>query len=430
MRTLLRLCAVSMLSVSPTRALAAPTFVEVAREFRDGLMWLNSDVLPALADDGTVVFVGSRVYEEHHGAVLFSGDGSAALHARDLSASGLSNLRSLDVNAEGQLVFVADRVAELVRRGVYTTNTSGAPVGTLHEAPYTPGEGPSDFVVSNVALSPNGTVAFATIVLGSGAIYRGPATGPVTALRTGSGVFYNVRELDVNDAGQVAVQMEYTDRTAGLSRAILLFDAPEQTLDDLDTAIERLSTSVQPMPAINASGQVAFALNTSVTLLYFDPPGVFSSTPARTIALAPGVYVATPTPWGEPNEITQYASAAGAYASFGRVDINDAGLVAFQATLDSGGFGVFTGPSPSLHKVLAAGDMVGSQRIAWVGLSELNNEGELTLVTTDFASADRQVWRVGNLPRPLTLARPRAWPWPWLDPAPCRIPCAPRRWLP
>jgi hypothetical protein len=418
MSRVLRIGAVAVLSVLPTRALAAPSFEEIAREFTDGLVWLNAEVAPALADDGTVVFAGSTAYDVYEGEVLFSGDGGA-LSSRDPASYALSNLRSLRVNAAGTIAFVADRAAGVQQRGVYRTSTLGSAFATVYEAAYTPIEWPTAYVTSNVALSENGTVAFATIREGGGAIYRGPVLGPLTQLRTASGIFYNVRELDVNDAGTVPVQMEYTDPTNGLSRGILLFDAPEQTLADIDTAIERLSVGMQPYPAINGAGQVAFALASSVTLKFFDPPGVYSDPPAVTMNLSAGVYVSTPTPWGEATEVTLVADTAGPYASFGKVDINDSGLVVFEATLDDGGYGIFTGPNPALHKVVAVGDVVGSQLFSWLRMGQLNNDGELSLLTSDYNSTDRQVWRVGRLPRPArVLPRPPFWPRPFPRPFP------------
>jgi len=247
-------------------------------------------------------------------------------------------------------------------------------------------------------------------VNGSGAIYRGPVAGPVTPLRSGSGTFFNMRDLDVNDAGSVAVQMEYNDPTNGLSRGILLFDAPGQTLWDIDTAIERLSVATQPTPSMNAGGQVAFALNSPVTLKFFDPPGVYTPVPAETITLAAGIYVSTPTPWGEPTQVVQLANTSGPYASFGKVEINDSGLVAFEANLDTGGYGIFTGPDAVAHKVVATGDVVGPALFSWLKLGELNSAGELSLLTSDWHSTDRQVWRIGNLPKP-TKKRPIiVWP--------------------
>lgn len=415
-----------LLCVFPGSALAAPSFEEVAREFTGGLMWLNADLAPALSDDGTVVFAGSTDYAVYDGEVLFSGDGGP-LSTRDPSSYGLSNVHSLRANAAGTIVMVADRAADVVQRGVYATSTLGSSFATVYEAPYTPIDWPSAYVTSNVALSPNGTVAFATIRNAAGAIYRGPVAGPLTTLRTGSGTFFNVRDLAINDAGAVAVQMEYTDPTAGLSRGILLFDAPEQTLSEIDTAIERTSVGVQPRPSINATGQVAFALATSVTLLFFDPPGVYTEEPAQTLTLGPGVYVSTPTPWGHPSIVTLVAGTDGPYESFGKVAINDSGLVAFEASLDDGGSGIFTGPSATLHKVVAQGDVVGPHLFSWLRMGELNNEGELSLLTSDYHSTDRQVWRVEDLPRPARLRPISRGPfWPRSLPRPPRRP-PPRR---
>jgi len=416
MRLKLSAGAMGALLLAPLPALAAPTFTEIAREFTDGFVWMNANVRPALADDGTVVFAGSDAYDVYEGQVLFSGDGGP-LSARDASSYGLSNLKSLRVNDLGQIVFVADRSSGgSTYRGAYATSTMGSAFSTLYQGLY-PGAWPSDYVSSNIALSPNGTVAFASIVNGSGAIYRGPVAGPISALRMGSGVFYNLRDLDVNDAGSVAVQMEYTDPTAGLSRGILLFDTPGQTLWDIDTAIERLSVGSQPLPSINQSGQVAFVLSFNATLLFFDPPGVASPKPAVTMNLTPGIYISTPTPWGEPSELVQIVGTAGPYASFGRVELNDSGQVAFEATLDAGGGGIFTGPDPVAHKVVSPGDIVGPALFSWLKMGELNNAGELSLLTSDWYSTDRQVWRVGNLPRPRRI-KPIIWPWPRLPLAP------------
>lgn len=394
----------------PARALAAPTFTEIAREFTDGLMWLNADVRPALADDGTVLFAGSAAYDEYDGDVLFWGAGGA-LGQADPATHAVANITSLRINDAGTIVVVGDRAASETQRGVYRTSTAGGGFATVYEGVYDPTAYPSTFVTSNVALTNEGSLAFATIRNGAGAIYRGPVEGPLQQLRTGSGIFYNVRELDLNEVGQVPVQMEYTDPTAGLRRGILIFETPGQELMDIDTAVERLSIGMQPMPAINASGQVAFAINSSVTLLFFDPPGVYSDPPALTMTLEPGVYVSTPTPFGEPTDVEQIAGTAGAYASFGRVDINDDGVVVFEATLDAGaGYGIYTGPNPTLHKVIALGDTRDGQLFSWLRMGELNNAGQLSLLTSDYNSTDRQVWRMGGLPsRKIKLPRP--W-WP------------------
>lgn len=394
LRTCTLACVASLAAATP--ALAAPTFTQIAREFTGGLVWLNVDLRPALADNGQVLFAGSTDFATFEGETLFFGNGGP-LTARDPAADALFNVRSPQINALGQIVVIADRDDGVTDfRGVFRTSTTAAGFLGVFETALDPAT-PSEPLMNNVALSENGTVAFATLVSASGAIYRGPVDGAVTSLRTGSGTFFNVRDLDVNNGGTVAVQMEYTDPTAGLSRGILLFDSVDQPLTDIDTAIERLNVGVQPLPAINASRQVAFALAFPVTLLYFDPPGVFSDPPAVTITLTPGVYRSTPTPWGEPNEFEQIANTTGPYASFGRVRINDSGLVVFEATLDAGGFGIFTGTDPVTDKVVALGDTQGDLLFSFLELGELNNAGQISLLASDFNSTDRFVFRVDNL---------------------------------
>ena len=143
-------------------------------------------------------------------------------------------------------------------------------------------------------MSGNGTIAFSNIVNGSGAFYTAPAGGAATVLRQGSGTFFNNQALDVNDAGAGAMQMEYTDPNHGLSRGILVFDTPGDDLSSIETTVERTGVGVQPRLSINNLGQVAFALDTSVTINYFNPPLPGGGAPAGSQMLTEGIYLATP----------------------------------------------------------------------------------------------------------------------------------------
>jgi hypothetical protein len=385
--------------VLPGLAAAQPSFVEVAREFTGGLMWLDADVRPSLAEDGTVAFAGSDELSQLESTHVFAGDGGP-LVALDFDAAGLSNPTSVENDDAGHVAIAATRLDGVETwRGAYVTTESSGVFSTVlegREGPLDPGESPP--VQPNVAMAGDGTLAFSTIRNGEGALYRAPFGGALTSLREGSGTFFNTRRLDVNESGVVAVQMEYGDPTAGLSRGILLFDTPMQTLDEVDTAIERTSVGVQPSPAINASGQVAFTLNTTVTMVFFDPPGV-PGTVLEEVTLEPGVYVSTPAPWGTPKHPTLIAGVADGYDSFGDVDLNDAGEVAFEASA-GGEFGVFVGPDPVADKVLATGDTMGPLLFSLVRLGEINNAGEIELLTSDFRSTDRQVWRVDDAVEP------------------------------
>ncbi len=72
-----------------------------------------------------------------------------------------------------------------------------------------------------------GTVAFSQIQTGAGALYRCPAAGPVSVLRSGNGTFFNTGSVHVNDADRVVVQMEYGG-SGRLQRALLAVRHPEQ----------------------------------------------------------------------------------------------------------------------------------------------------------------------------------------------------------
>ena len=70
------------------------------------------------------------------------------------------------------------------------------------------------------------------------------------------------------------------------------------------------------------------------------------------------------------------------FAFFGGPSINDGGEVAFGATLDSGGSGIFTGPDPAADRVVGTGDILdGSVVTNTTVCSEgLNNAGQIVFV--------------------------------------------------
>jgi hypothetical protein len=61
------------------------------------------------------------------------------------------------------------------------------------------------------------------------------------------------------------------------------------------------------------------------------------------------------------------------------VAINNAGDVAFVATLDAGGSGLFTGPDPVADRVIGTGDVLGSSSVAEVHIhvESINSDGQI-----------------------------------------------------
>ena len=393
-------------SVATAFGLSAPAaateavFTEVAREFVNNVGSLNAEVPVALSDDGKVVFAAKSLPANVDGLFAWQ---AGTLTPINLAAGGYTQVNSVAVRSAGDVAFVARREAGATDfRGVYRTSTSAGAVTTLREEPIAiPGD-PSGPSPRFVAMSENGTVAYSTIVDGGpGAIYRGPVGGAQPVLRSGSGTFFNTQRLDVNNAGQVAVQMEHTSPVMGLSRGILVFETPEQPLASTKSAIEQLSVAIQPMPSINSAGQVAFSLNSTATMKFYNPPNNSGGTLIDTVTLTPGVYVVTPAGYGLPRTYTQIANNAGLFNTFDRVRINDAGMVVFEANLDGGGAtsGLYTGGNPLTDKVIGQGDTIGTTFVSILELGELNNSNQFTFYTSDFISTDRQVW-LATVPEP------------------------------
>lgn len=381
---------------------ADPTFQLIATERSAQVPhWIKPDVPIPLSDDGKVAFV----IEDNDTFVdgVYTYDGALST----VSLTGYDNVRSLAIRSAGDVLLVADRDAGATDyRGVYKTSTSAAPVTTYHEDAMTFDPDPE---VRFVAMSENGTVAFSSIVSSSGALYRGNVSGAPAVLRSGSGPFYNTQMSDVNDAGTVATQFEYSSPVGGedggaLARAILVFDSTNPSVTQTRSVVEQMSVSKQPMPSINSAGQVAFALNSPITMEFFDPANDSTGTLIDKIVLEPGVYVSDPVGLGTlPRTYTQIADLDGAFDSFGRVLINDAGTVVFEATAN-GEFGFFHGGDPVADLLLATGPsaLYAGEFITVLELGELNNNDQFSFLTSHFGG-DRQVW-IATIPEPGALA--------------------------
>jgi len=340
---------------------------------------LNAEARPALADDGVVVAADD--------AALFVGDGTAPATAIDLDALGLeltaaNARRPMQVREAGDLVLVANRETSDAcppgARGAYRMTTAGGPVTTLLEHCLD-----ADAQVGpHIAMTAGGTVAVRDIVNGAGAIHRGPALGPLAVLRSGTGEFYNTGGLDIAASGRVTVQMEYFDGFAGgLMRGVLAFDTPEQAKLTLDTAVEKLGIGSAPPHAISPDGEVVLAMNSDFTL---DIAGMM-------FPYVAGIYVADPTLFNTAKDLTLVADLSGEYCRFGAVDINDDGVVVFEAQLDDGfncgtAFwdGIYSGPDPDSDDVVVRGDerLGAHQYFDGVRLGEINAAGQVAFLTT------------------------------------------------
>jgi hypothetical protein len=64
------------------------------------------------------------------------------------------------------------------------------------------------------------------------------------------------------------------------------------------------------------------------------------------------------------------------------VALNDRGQVAFAASLDAGGYGIFTGPDPVANRVIATGDSLAGSQVADLGFFRdgFNDQGQVAFV--------------------------------------------------
>lgn len=379
------------------------SYTRIAQEFTNGVPWLKTGIPIPISDTGKVVFPTESV-----------GTFDDQLHTYDagvltpvpLTSNGYTNVRSLAIDNAGNVAFVSDRnQAADNYRGVYKTTTAAAPITTYHEDLKGFSSTPE---ARFVAMSGNGTIAFSTInsSASSGSLFRGPITGSPAVLRNWSGVYFNTQMSDVNDSGEVATQFEYGSPVGPLSRAILVIDDenPTGNVRDTRSAVEQTSVGEQPMPSINSLGQVAFALSSPITMNFYNTPNVFGSGLASSITLQPGVYVTDPVQLGHtPRSYTQIANLDGDYKSFGRVVINDNGIVLFEASLDSEtSHGIFSGPDPVTDLLVKTGQVLESGPVlSVIELGDLNNNNQFTFLTSQFGG-DRSVW-VATIPEPTTL---------------------------
>jgi hypothetical protein len=390
------------------------TFVSVAREFTNNVGLLDVTVSAAISADAKVAFVaGYQTSDPAAPKRIFTVD-TGVTNSVDLDAGGFGLVRNVQVNSSGNVVFLSNHFSAIpspqTYRGVYSTTTAAAPITTILERPTSasfPDEGGPQY---NIDLTEGNKIAFSTIINATGAIYRGTLGGPLEVLRTGTGTFYNTKEVATNESGTVAVQMEHVRAFGGLGRGILAFDTPTTGAEPATiarTAIEQGSVGIQPAPVMNNLGQVAFSLDFAQTMTFYTPPNDFGGTVLTTQTLQPGVYVITPNEYGVPKTITTIADNTGPYDSFGRVQINDAGLVVFEASTDGPGgvFGIFTGDDPVADKVVAMGDVVQGRLFSALYLGELNNAGQFTFMTSDFNTTDREVWiaSIGAIPEPASV---------------------------
>ena len=247
-----------------------------------------------------------------------------------------------------------------------------------------------------VSLNNSGTVAFsADLDTGGVGIFTGSG-GPTTTISDNRTHFI---PTVINDSGTVAF-MRF-----GVGGGIFVGSGgPITTIADSSGPIE----SITPFPSLNDSGTVAFSasLDTGGEGIFtssgglittiadssgpfdsFIPPNpeaedlFISLNDAGTVAFsasldtgARGIFT------GSGGLITTIADSSGPFAFFfAEPSINDNGLVAFLAATDMGSVGLFVGPDPAADEVISIGDRLFGSTVTRLILHPdgLNDSGQI-----------------------------------------------------
>jgi hypothetical protein len=287
--------------------------------------------VPAISADGVVAFQASlRV----GGSAVFVGRGGV-VSALVGSGGGVGEIISHpDVNARGECCLYA----RSGRGGQCVFAVSG---GRLIEV--WPSAGPL-----GPTMNERGAVAFRA-PMGSGAGVFRWAAGSVGAIAEVGERFCAFHGLPVID--ERGLVLFRADLDAG-GEAILLGDGKSTATIAATGDVFR---GLGAFPAMNGAGQVAFS--------------------ASLWAGGSGVFVAT----GEKSELV--IDDRGPFESFRGALLDDEGRVVFYATPRGGSLGVFAGPDPQRHRVVAIGDRLLGATITEFALNpvSINGAGQLAI---------------------------------------------------
>lgn len=344
-----------------------------------------ADEPPAISASGVVAFVGAFGVSEPREQSgdrrdVFLGDGSTAC-ARALGLDGIS-LDEITSVALGdtQVAFMARRAGTAAPevRGAYLGPWPSGPFVPLHEGPDAPelGRGPTRW--AEIAMSPNGTVAFSTLYDLFGALYRKRPNQALETMQVGPAErpgglnIHRAYALDVSDHGVIALDAELFCDAApwcrGVEHAVYRTAGPNETRDDVRIAAAANCGSV----AINRAEECALAC---VDTLWLGDTAPFTATPAPLRI-----------------DVTRPEPAL-------RVAIDESARVVFAKP--SGVFVASTGGAPAAP-VLQVGERLGDAELLDLMLGGMNARGQLALyarVRRPDGSDERLILRTSLSPR-------------------------------
>jgi len=373
-------CAVSALAVAffatPSSRAGIYTFTRIA-ESPDDLIVPGG--APTINNLGQVAFDG-HISGEPSSFRIVRGDGGALT----IIASQLSSVSptlagftpgAYAINDAGQVAFGAQHSGP--GSGVYRSDGT-----TIIEL--------ADDTDPNIypAINQGGTLAWRAATPSGGGIFYGSST-PTLALQAGVGHPYlAVGNPDINTFGTMAFRVQDHSPGGGAfgEERILALTPGFGTFEVTSTSAGGWSTmggGIADNVVIGDAGGIAFQA-------------------IKQADGSQGVYIAIPGLAGY--ELTTIADTNGPFASFAfnaieGLSVNEHNEVAFRATLDGGGAGIFTGPDPVADKVVAVGDTIDGKVVASIefGRFALNHDGEIAFFVNFGPGEGSAIYRATRL---------------------------------
>ena len=345
--------------LEPTRCAAMNASGVVAMQVRDNALGISKLVTKTTARDTPVVVADTQSIADFptfcdNGITLIPSDPSIN-DAGEVAFQG--NLRRLTTRLE------CGTTEQRQRRQAVLLGDGGSITTIAHTINPPGGDFISEFLVADQTANTAGSVAFVPeldVTFDQG-LFVGNKTGTFeTRYLRSQGTFNGTSSrVSINEAGQVAFQ----DTLRGTFTQGIFLSNPDGSFT---TIVDSSSGEFDALfdPSLNNLGRVAF--HAFKTVDGNQVLGIFTSSGGT---------------------VTTVADSTGPYASFREPSLNDNGAVVFTADLDQTGKdgrqiqGIFTGPDPSVHKVLQAGDKYESARITSIATCSeaLNNAGEIVM---------------------------------------------------
>jgi hypothetical protein len=332
-RLIAQLVTAALLAAGARSAEAGPFTITEVASTADVFSAFNAG--PSLNNVGTLAFFGQL---DGGGKGIFSGGGGAITTIDEATHISIGFSSFVSINDSGTVAYV--RI--FGGQEVYT----GDGGSTILMA--------SSFKqVGEVSIDNSGTVAFPSIPFSTATQFRDVFTSDgmgLTSIADTSGEFAAFSQgAVINNDGTVAFRASRDSGNPGIFVGSAGSTSP--------VYLQGSGFTFLGQPEINDDG----------TLAFFGSMGGLS-----------GVFT------GNGGPTTTIADTDGAFSSFTplSVGINNAGRVAFQATLDSGGSGIFVGPDPINDVVISVGDLLFGSTVTELRLFHqgFNDAGQIAFI--------------------------------------------------